>query len=117
MKFTLLLFSALTAGLVSCKTKQPAETTTVNSSTMEQTSSQTIGKVSHQYSATGCPTVVIVKKGEDVITLIPKDKLPAAIDVDGLEISFDYLPLRMPNPMGCSAGFPASLTNIKSLKK
>lgn len=72
------------------------------------------GKVSHQFRATGCSTVVIVYKAneENPITLIPRQKLPEQFDVDGMEINFNYHPLKMPNPSGCKKGFPADLLNI-----
>ncbi|MEI8232009.1 MAG: hypothetical protein WCG32_05555 [Actinomycetes bacterium] len=109
--------------IIACKTKkQAAETALPPPASTEQTSSsetsmgKTKGKVSHQYRATGCATVVIFKKDDVEITVIPKDKLPEKLDVDGLEIWFDYLPLRMHNPEGCNAGFPAELTNVKPAK-
>lgn len=73
-----------------------------------------LGIVSHQYRATGCATVVITKpqNPEESITLIPRDTLPSALDVDGLEIYFNYRPLKMHNPAGCKVGMPAALTDI-----
>ncbi len=110
--------------MVACKTKQPAAsgaktaatTSTETKTTTDAAAPQTKGKVSHQYRATGCPTVVIVKNGESVMTLIPSVPLPEKMDVDGLEILFDFLPLRMHNPEGCNVGIPAGLTNIKTTK-
>jgi len=74
----------------------------------------TLGKVSHQYRATGCATVVIVKRddSQQPITLIPRDTLSEIFDVDGLEIYFNYHPLKMRNPAGCKVGIPAELTDI-----
>ena len=83
----------------------------------KETSPKTVGKVSHQFKKTGCSTVIIIKNTapmEDVI-LIPKTALPKKWDKDGLEISFLYKPLRMPNPKGCEKGIPAELSNIQSL--
>ena len=78
----------------------------------------TLGKVSHQYRATGCATVVIVKQEDvsDPITLIPRDTLAPAFDMDGLEIWFNYRPLKMRNPAGCKVGMPAELTDITKKK-
>lgn len=74
----------------------------------------TLGKVSHQYRNTGCSTVVIInsKKIEDQIVLIPLDTLSSEFDVDGLEIYFNYHPLKRMNPAGCSVGAPAKLSDI-----
>lgn len=99
-----------------CKSKKEASASTPATPTSEQpiVTGTTLGKVSHQYRATGCATVVLVKlEGEEnLLTLIPKDKLSSSFDVDGLEISFNYLPLKMPQPAGCSIGIPAELTDI-----
>ena len=72
----------------------------------------TTGKVSHQYQSTGCSTVVIIAGTNGPVTIIPKDKLSAEFDVDGLEITFDYRALKMPQPKRCNVGMPAELTNI-----
>lgn len=74
----------------------------------------TLGKVSHQYKSTGCATVVIVnwQKPEEQIVLIPLDTLLSEFDVDGLEIYFNYQPLKRMNPQGCAVGFPALLSEI-----
>lgn len=99
-----------------CKSKKEASASTPVTTTSEPSivTGNTFGKVSHQYSATGCATVVIVKKEgqEKPLTLIPRTKLPSSLDVDGLEISFNYLPLKMPQPAGCNVGIPAELTDI-----
>ena len=119
MKNILLFASVFTLTFGSCKTKQATVTTTAASIPMQvaaKASDQTRGKVSHQYRSTGCSTVIIVKSGQEVITLIPKDKLPEQFDKDGLEIRFDYLPLKMHNPAGCNTGFPATISNIKAAK-
>ena len=76
------------------------------------------GKISHKYRAGGCETVIIINAHDDVaeITLIPKDKLNKDIDVDGQNITFDYHPLKMPQPVGCTVGIPAEISNITKLK-
>jgi hypothetical protein len=48
--------------------------------------------------------------------LIPKDALDKKVDKDGQEIYFNYRPLKMPNPAGCTAGMPAEITDV-SVKK
>ena len=97
--------------LGACKAKQKS---VVSPPTTEQISSKpkTIGKVSHQYRATGCATVIVIDGTANPSTLIPKDKLPDNIDIDGLEISFTYHTLRMPQPAGCSDGIPALIKDI-----
>jgi len=75
----------------------------------------TLGKVSHQYRATGCATVIVCDGSYDLnvhATLIPRDTLAKDFDVDGLEIYFDYRPLKMKNPAGCTVGIPALISNI-----
>ncbi len=118
MRITCIALALASFSFAACKARQTAAApVAATATTMEQTSPSTTGKVSHQYKATGCATVIIVKNGDEIITLIPSEKLPEQMDVDGLEISFDYRPLRMHNPEGCNAGFPAQLTNLKIAKK
>jgi hypothetical protein len=49
---------------------------------------------------------------ETELTLIPKDKLPSEMDVDGLEVKFNYRTLRMAQPEGCTTGQPAEITDL-----
>lgn len=73
----------------------------------------TKGEVSHEYRATGCATVILVANEDgSSMTLIPKDKLDSKFDKNGLKISFNYHPLKMANPAGCSVGIPAEITDI-----
>ena len=62
------------------------------------------GKVSHQYIKGGCTSVLLVVNGTETNVLIPKDKLPADLDVDGQAVLFSYKSLRMPNLQGCTTG-------------
>ncbi|HRG58644.1 MAG TPA: hypothetical protein PK323_06760 [Bacteroidia bacterium] len=122
-----LLIAIITITFVSCKVKSskelPASNKPVeiqNSNTQLQTNTvesnienKTLGKVSHKYRAGGCNSVIEVKlEGDEVQTLIPKDKLAANFDIDGLEIYFNFHLLRMPQPAGCSTGQPAEITDI-----
>ncbi len=117
----------------SCKTKKAATTssssasssTTVSTTTSTETNTTAsgenqganVGKVSHKYRTSGCETVIVFTSAEGTeMTLIPKDKLNKDIDVDGQTIKFDYHPLRMPQPAGCTVGIPAEITNITKLK-
>ena len=109
------LFSLLFIGLVftaCCASKKSG----VSSSTKESTNhiGVTLGQVSHKFRDTGCSTVVIVnwQKPDEQIVLIPLDTLSSAFDVDGLEIYFNYQPLKRMNPPGCTVGFPAKLSDI-----
>jgi hypothetical protein len=106
-----LFFILLISTFCACKAKQKS---IVSTPATEQTSPKpkTIGKVSHKYKATGCATVIIVEGASDPLILIPKDKLPSDIDVDGLEISFNYHTLRIPQPKGCNEGIPALIKDI-----
>ena len=110
MRFFLLVIILGLFILPGCKAKHDAvkqiAVTSVNAGS-------TLGKVSHQYSKTGCATVVIIKKeGEKDLTLLPKDILSKEFDVDGLEIYFNYRLLKIKNPEGCNVGIPAQLTDI-----
>ncbi len=70
------------------------------------------GRVSHQYRATGCLTVILVDKPGEAHVLIPREQLASKYDKDGLELNFNYHLLKMPNPKGCEVGIPAELSNI-----
>jgi hypothetical protein len=72
----------------------------------------TTGKVSHKYKAGGCSAVIVFMQDGTEVTIIPKDKLAKEFDVDGLEISFNYHTLKMPQPAGCTVGMPAEVTDI-----
>jgi uncharacterized protein YpmB len=117
MKYHFLILVALLMVSTACKTCKNAQTKSV-STEQATTQPKTSGKVSHQYKATGCATVIVVKQKDtgETLTLIPKDALPKEFDTDGLEISFDYRLLKMPNPPGCNAGIPAEITNISKTK-
>lgn len=109
----------------SSSTSTPGVSGTIAVNSMETTNTTAslnqgahAGKVSHKYRAGGCETVIIINAHDDVaeITLIPKDKLNKDIDVDGQNITFDYHPLKMPQPAGCAVGIPAEISNITKLK-
>jgi hypothetical protein len=128
MKKALFLLPIVAVFVISCKVKPASESkltasnkTEFKNESMEvnnQVESKTLGMVSHKYKATGCNTVIEVKLPTDgeIQTLIPKDKLPADVDVEGTLIYFNYLLLRMPQPAGCSTGQPASITDIEKKK-
>jgi len=96
---------------VSCISNKKTGTSTLKK---EEANSKIIGKISHQYRATGCSIVILVNESalDAPLVLIPKDKLPDGLDDDGLEISFNYRVLRMPNPPGCDIGIPAEIKDI-----
>jgi len=91
---------------------------TTNTTASDNKQGAHAGKVSHKYRAGGCETVIIILAHDEVaeIVLIPKDKLNKDIDVDGQNITFDYHPLKMPQPAGCAVGMPAEISNITKLK-
>lgn len=114
------LFLAVTAVSCKCKPKQkaaasvdtPTQSQVITTTQITSTASKTAGKISHKYKATGCSTVIIVNDGQEVLTLIPRGKLPADLDIDGQEVTFDYRTLKMPQPEGCSIGIPAEIKGI-----
>lgn len=114
MKSTIFFIAICISVAIACKSTQK----TANSTNAEQSNQMTqvgntIGKVSHKYRATGCATVVIIIiDGEKELVLIPKDKLSNDFDVNGLELKFNYRPLKMPQPPGCNVGIPAALMDI-----
>jgi hypothetical protein len=115
MRTSLVILAISISMLAGCKSKQKATGTTITTAAENVvTTPKTIGKVSHKYRATGCETVVIVilPNEEKPLTLIPRVKLSSQLDVDGLEISFNYRLLKMPQPAGCYTGIPAELTEI-----
>jgi hypothetical protein len=95
----------------SCKTKQVGLQNT-QTTDVKTSDPKTLGKVSHEFKATGCGTIVIIKDKENQTILIPKDALPEEFDKDGLQIYFEYRLLKMKNPSGCGKGIPADLSNI-----
>jgi hypothetical protein len=118
MKNLLVIIALLFVTGLSCKTKPQSE---IQSSDIKsgatKTTNKTQGKVSHEYRATGCKTVVVVKTvdASNPMILIPITALPDKFDKDGLNIYFNYSLSRIKNPEGCSHGIPAELTDI-SLK-
>lgn len=121
MKY-LLLFTLSLSVTMACKVKSskenannnaPIKSNVNNEQTVTPAENKTLGKISHKYRASGCNTVIEVKlEGDEIQTLIPKDKLPKNLDIDGLEVYFNFLVLRMPQPAGCSVGQPAEITDI-----
>ncbi len=104
MKSYLIILTIAASLFTSCKTKENA-----SSSSMGKTS----GKVSHEFKAGGCSAVIITSDG---VTLIPKDALKKEFDVDGLNVTFDYMTLKMPQPAGCTSGIPAEISNLGKAK-
>jgi hypothetical protein len=74
---------------------------------------KTKGKVSHRYAANGCAVVIDVRTntGEEMV-LIPKTPLENKFDKEGLELYFNYHPVKMRQPAGCDSGMPAEITDI-----
>jgi hypothetical protein len=111
MKYSSVLISALALFFFSCNCSKTTTQQKVNNEQIKETT-LTAGKVSHEYRATGCRTVIIVSTSDEPLTLIPKDDLPEKFDKDGLEILFNFRLLKMLNPEGCSVGIPAELSDI-----
>lgn len=116
MKKYVSLLCLLSLMIVACTVKKTSKTNTATVETSNQAAdvaNKTVGKVSHRYRSAGCKTVIEIKlEGGEVQTLIPKDPLPASLDVDGKEIYFNFTLLRMPQPAGCTVGQPAEITDV-----
>ena len=115
LKYPFLILALILLISASCKPKAAAASTSkpeVKPAAANE-KPKTTGKVSHEYVAMGCGTVVIVPNpiGGDPQILIPSPKL-GDFDVDGQTISFHWRPLKMMNPKGCTKGSPAELTDI-----
>jgi hypothetical protein len=111
--FVVLAILAITG--LSCKTKPQVQTQSADVKTgSTKTAIKTQGKVSHEYRATGCTTVVIMKTADaaNPLVLIPITSIPDKFDKDGLTIYFNYSLSRIKNPEGCSHGIPAELTEV-----
>ena len=106
------------AGTNSTSSTTNAATSTISTSATGDNQGGNIGKISHKYESTGCGTVIVIPANDNAaeITIIPKDKLSKDVDMDGQLIRFDYRPLKMPQPAGCTVGIPAEITNINKLK-
>ena len=121
MKNLSIIIAVITVLMFSCKTKHQTPTTTqVQSETVDAWAGSTTknpkthGKVSHEYRATGCKTVLVVKTDDaaNPLVLIPISPLPAEFDKDGVTLYFNYRLSRMKNPEGCTKGIPAEVTEI-----
>jgi hypothetical protein len=99
--FLIIAISILTLAFA-CKTKPAASSV----------SNKTLGTVSHKYKSAGCNTIIIIEKEKDRLVLIPAQPLPNEFDKDGMKIYFDYNMLRIPSPVGCGEGIPATIRNI-----
>ena len=126
MKVFVILSSFLLLLDSQCNHKQKTGSNSVNDSVTVSTaearkdsssivSSKVKGKVSHQFSANGCSTVIVSKTetGEELV-LIPRTPLEKKFDKEGLEIFFNYKPLKIRQPPGCQ-GIPADISDV-SLK-
>ncbi len=114
MKNLFIILSVIILFSYSCKTHNKTQQTNQTTTNTSVDIGKNMGTVSHQYQSTGCNTVIIVKTegGTTPLILIPKDALSADFDKDGLQIYFDYRPLKMPQPKGCAQGIPAEISNI-----
>jgi hypothetical protein len=127
MKRIILVLAFFTMLSAACKVKATKESSIKNKTATQESSlkaqemlnneNKTLGKVSHKYKATGCSVVIEINSDGEIQTLIPKDKLAAEFDVDGVEIYFNFHVLRMPQPAGCTVGQPAEITDINLKKK
>ena len=117
MKNLFVVVVLLLIAVTSCKTKQQTQKQLTDSTTgATKVIPKTQGTVSHEYRATGCSTVVIVKKADSAtpMILIPITALPDEFDKDGLTIYFNYSLSRIKNPEGCSHGMPAQIKDVST---
>ena len=111
MKLLIVPFIVFAVFFTSCKAKETSTQHTENGVQIYQPALSS-GNVSHKYRETGCKTVIIVSSTDEPLVLIPSQDLPDKFDKDGLEILFNYRPLRIKNPAGCLVGIPAELSDI-----
>lgn len=121
MKIKSILFYALTLVVIEigCKPKKQILTSLEqgHADVQQITPGEISGRISHQFRTEGCPTIIIVSQGEkDSLVLIPSEVLPSNVDINGLEVLFNYHTLRIPQPNGCNLGIPAEITNITKEK-
>ena len=114
MKNVFLSFTISCLIIGGCKAKKNTTAIQANATVKETTAPEkTIGKISHQFRSTGCATVIVVDIKSEADTLILIPALPNGLDINSLEVSFNYHPLRMPQPPGCTKGIPAEITNLE----
>ncbi len=109
MRNILVVLSCLLVFTAGCKTKSSCNTAAGDKA------GKTCGVISHQYTKSGCGTVIVINKPESDAPqqiLIPKDKLEPSFDKDGLRVYFNFRLLKMPNPAGCTIGNMAEITEL-----
>jgi hypothetical protein len=91
---------------------EKVEETAIDPRAMDDANDFTRGKVSLELKKNGCVALVIAQTedGEEII-LIPKSPL-GSFEVEGKKIKFHYRLLRMPQPVGCTKGVPAELSDV-----
>lgn len=110
-KIVSILLAAALFFIVSCNTSK-------QSTDRESADPETTGRVSHQFRASGCATVIVVESAnpDDALILIPSENLPVKFDIDGMLLTFNFHTLRMHNPEGCMQGIPAEISDISKAK-
>lgn len=114
-----LLILLLSVAAPGCKPKQKTASPAPHASDPGiEAGPKVYGRVTHDYRASGCGTAVMLtdSASQAQIILLPVDTL-GVLDVEGLQISFRYRPLKRKNPLGCRTGFPAKLTDIEKLRR
>jgi hypothetical protein len=112
LKATIISWTLLLIFSIGCKsTHKSAEPVSVKPDASSST--KTTGTVTHAYQASGCGTAVVITNSQSgaKTILLPINEL-GAFDVEGLEITFHFHPLKKMNPPGCKTGSPASLSDI-----
>ncbi len=112
MRTTIILLALLITFASACKTKsQGGGCCSKNTAAVV---GQTEGKVSHEYIASGCGPVILIKSadGKDTQVLVPSTDLPKEFNKDGLTIKFNFRLLRMPMRQGCTTGQMAEISDL-----
>ncbi len=116
-KYQLMLIMILILG-TSCRTKKVKTQIEDNPPKVETEvikQGTNVGQVSHQYKSDGCKSIIIIDNvdGSQPQILIPIKGLESDFDVDGMNITFDFILSRVKQPEGCKQGQPAILSNVQ----
>ena len=117
MRWLLIFSMILSVSMISCKCKQKTHDDNENV-VVEQPANEKgtfVGIIHHNFEESTC-TVIEAVNGTDVFYLIPVNGLPESMDLDGMQIRFNYTALRMPQPEGCAKGIPAELRDVEAEK-
>lgn len=116
MRWLLIVSILLSVSTMSCKCKKNLHDD--NEKIVEQpaaSNGEFVGVVRHNFEESTC-TVIEALDGDQVVYFIPVNGLPESMDIDGMQIRFNYHPLKMPQPEGCTKGIPVELSDVEAQK-